>query len=926
MSAHKFTYISLFSCAGVGCFGFLQEGFDCIATVELLERRLNVQRYNNKCRYESGYICGDMTLQETHDRIAQEIELYRQKQGLKTVDVVVATPPCQGMSVANHKKGDELGRNSLVVESIKCILDIQPNFFVFENVPAFCKAICTDIDGVNRPIKDAIELNLGSDYHIVYQVLNFKDFGNASSRTRTLVIGVNRSIVNVSPYDILPTKQAEHSLRDVIGNLPSLKTMGSIDEHDFYHGFRNYAPHMLPWIENLKEGQSAFENTDPQRIPHTIKDGKVVFNKAKQGDKYRRQLWDKVAPCVHTRNDILASQNTVHPSDNRVFSIRELMLMMSIPYSFKWLPQSLEELNKLSFEQKTALLKKEELNIRQCIGEAVPTIIMRQIANNIKTSLMNSYVSDKDIKGLIASHNLTDSKQAQNFVRHVLDKQHLSPASKSFIEAPNHHESSLDVASNEIVDFGTSDLLPLELMMLGHEQQDLSVDAIAQAKPQAQQKVSGTFPLAALEDDNKNTANAFALPSWAEESNFNLLSRIMELANSERQKTAAFYTRQDICFEMIKALPDFAKEEHLRILEPSVGLGNFLPALIAKYGSHKLVEVDVVDIDGDSLELLQLLGPLLHIPNNFRINIINDDFLLHNFTQHYHLVIGNPPFKKLCGDVVLLDRYKSQSSNKQTNNICAFFLEKAMTLASVVALIVPKSIINAPEFNQTRHVIEQHSVSHIIDFGELAFKGVKIETIGLIIHSEETPSQTSVVSYITNSTTTKLQKYIMDHQFPYWLLYRDSKFDDVASSMKFAIFKAFRDRSITKAQTEPYGKYRVLKSRNIGNNTIIDVPNYDSYMDDISGLKVADFLNRTSCVLVPNLTYNPRACFLPQNAIADGSVAILELTSPVSINEDDLAFYATDTFKDFYKVARNLGTRSLNIDNNAVFFFGKRVR
>ena len=34
------TYISLFSCAGVGCFGFKKAGFECIATNELIERRI----------------------------------------------------------------------------------------------------------------------------------------------------------------------------------------------------------------------------------------------------------------------------------------------------------------------------------------------------------------------------------------------------------------------------------------------------------------------------------------------------------------------------------------------------------------------------------------------------------------------------------------------------------------------------------------------------------------------------------------------------------------------------------------------------------------------------------------------------------------------------------------------------------------------
>ena len=50
------TYISLFSCAGVGCFGLKKAGFECVATNELIERRLDVQKFNHKCKLESGYI------------------------------------------------------------------------------------------------------------------------------------------------------------------------------------------------------------------------------------------------------------------------------------------------------------------------------------------------------------------------------------------------------------------------------------------------------------------------------------------------------------------------------------------------------------------------------------------------------------------------------------------------------------------------------------------------------------------------------------------------------------------------------------------------------------------------------------------------------------------------------------------------------
>lgn len=54
--------------------------------------------------------------------------------------------------------------------------------------------------------------------------------------------------------------------------------------------------------------------------------------------------------------------------------------------------------------------------------------------------------------------------------------------------------------------------------------------------------------------------------------------------------------------------------------------------------------------------------------------------------------------------------------------------------------------------------------------------------------------------------------------------------------MEFNVFKAYRDRVITKAITKDNGKIRVLKSRNIGNNEIVNIPDYDCYIDSIEGL------------------------------------------------------------------------------------------
>ncbi len=822
------TYISLFSSAGVGCYGFKEEGFYCVATVELLEKRLKIQSYNNKCVYESGYICGDMTMQETKDKVFAELEKWEKTFYVADLDVLIATPPCQGMSIANHKKrNDEIVRNSLVVESIKMVHQIKPKFFVFENVRAFLTSACTDADGNNKSIKEAIDMNLGGMYNILYKVVNFKDYGNPSSRTRTLVIGVRKDIMDVIPNDLFPDKKSEITLRQAIGHLPPLKKMGEISENDIYHNFRKYNPEMEAWISEIKEGQSAFDNTDIQRIPHTIKNGVVVFNTQKNGDKYTRQYWDKTAPCIHTRNDIMASQNTVHPVDNRVFSIREIMLLMSVPHTFNWSAMPFEKLNALTPEEKATFLKKEEMNIRQTLGEAVPTVIFRQIAHKIRNVLCKPTLTKQEAKGLIERKELTINDNLLNFIRESLAYK------------------------------------------------------------------------------------------------FTELSKVAELANAQRENNAAYYTRQDTCFNIVSKLPEAKTYSTLNILEPSVGVGNFLPTLMQKYADVPTVNIDVLDIDANSIAVLQTLVGKINIPQNIHINYIVADSLLYDFNKRYDIVIGNPPYMKITKDKKLLSLYKMQAQNKDTNNIFAFFIEKMMSVGDIVSLIVPKSLVSAPEFNLTRTLMKEKRMTHIIDFGEKGFKGVKIETVNFILDTRKKPDKTIVESYITENVRCCSQAYITDDKFPYWLIYRDPCFDKVANEMNFNIFKAYRDRVITKAKTKASGRIRVLKSRNIGDNKIINIPDYDCYMDDLNGLDVAKYLNQT-CVLLPNLTYNPRACFMPNNCIADGSVAILTLIDPtITITEEDLAFYATNEFSEFYSIARNRGTRSLNIDNNSVFFFGK---
>ena len=818
------TYISLFSGAGVGCYGLAMAGFSCVATVENMPRRLEIQRINNKCPHATGYICGDMDMSVTQDKIVTEVKKWGlDKPG--AIDVVIATPPCQGMSVCNHKKNNEKRRNSLVVAALETIIKITPKIFIIENTSLFLKTLCVLRDGRELPIKDAIEEFLGNKYHIFSRKTNLKNYGCLSSRTRSLTIGTFKELW-FSPLSISPDWVPERTLREVIGDLPPLRNMGEISPNDVYHSFKPYAEHMRSWICELQEGQSAFEQKLPKKRPHRIVNGQRKENKNANGDKYRRQKWDAPPPCVHTRNDILSSQNTVHPSDDRVFSIREVMRMMSIPQEFKWHKIANKEISRWPESEKRKFLRTNEMNIRQCMGEAVPTGVIYQIATKAVVCFMDN---------IKMRHRKSRKSQA------------CSPKKST---------------CGKIVQLG---------------------DTITES----------------------------------------LLCE-MEMANEKRNEHAAYYTPPIPTFKVMKMLPDLRRRKSIRILEPSVGIGrlvHFLPQLVADYDQ---VTIDVMDIDSVALDISRSLFAKMILPPQVKINYLQGDFITYNFTNSYDLLISNPPFGKLDSDK--FRHYTHSIPDTGSRNIFSFFLAKALKLARHIVMISPKSVLNTPEFGKLRkEVNEKHTVRSICDFGETGFDGVRIETIAVAIetsHRQKPEDIVGVESLPLNLYAQKCAGKIFDNKLPYWVIYRDKEFDAVLKSMRLGVFSAFRDRQISKRYLCKTGKVRIIKSRNV-DSLSIQFTGQEVYIRNPEDFAVHRFINRSDVLLVPNLSYNPRACRLPKNCVPDGSVAILyPLNGLGRLSDEKVCFFASDEFRRFYRVARNYGTRSLNIDSNSVFFFG----
>lgn len=796
------TYISLFSSAGVGCYGFKEQNFECIATSELIESRINIQKYNNKCKYSSGYICGDITTNEIKDKIFKEIDKWKDKESLEDVDVVVATPPCQGMSTANYKKNNEQKRNSLVVEAIKIIKEINPKIFIFENVRAFVKTICTDIDGEDKQILDAILFNLEKIYNISYKIINFKDYGVPSSRPRTLVIGTRKNLLNMSPLNLFPFVEKEISLRKAIGDLKPLNDFGAYDSNDIYHSFRNYDFYMREWIHDLKEGETAFNNPEDKK-PYKIVDGKKMILKSEHlGNKFRRLVWDKPCACVATRNDQLASMDTIHPRDDRVLSIRELMRVMTIPESFKWSNQDVRQIRTKS--QKEYFYKKNELNIRRCIGEAVPTRIMEKIAKNINDMLdYNEFINS-----------------------------------------------------------------------------------------------SGK-----LENYDKN--------------NYYISSYIFEKNVSNNKESGSFYTPQSIIFDCLKKFQNLNLKK-IRVLEPSVGGGNFVLPLINAIDNIGKIELDLIDINPEAIKELKKKIKKYNIDSSkIKINYLVEDFIEHDMSKGYDIVVGNPPYFKLKSKE--LSKYKD-IIDITSGNIYGLFLEKIYPHSDNIIMVLPKNFLMSPELDKVRKKYEAYDIVSLIDYGVDGFKDVFIEIIS--IHFQKNykdkiyieNKRDNIVRYVK-------QKYIFHDKM--WLIYRNEFFDEYIKKFELDYFDFYRDRQITNKYLKNSGKYRVLRSKNIlDDGQIISIENYDRFIDDPTPFLFSKYLNMDA-IIFPNFTYNIRASKLPKNTLANGSIVIAYPKNGQDINQINTEVYSTKEFREYYSIVKNKSKFTINIDRNTIYYIGR---
>ena len=354
MMNKKLRGLSLFAGAGIGEAFIQNAGVDIVVANELVPCRAAL--------YESVYpecemICGDISDESIFNKIITACD--------SNIDFIIASPPCQGMSVAGkNRKQNEMQidkRNYLFKYVIKAIKALSPTYILVENVPMLLKFMC-EYKNEECSIEDIFKNEFSSEYNIEAKILDSSDYGVPQTRLRAII-----KMHSHNRKWNFPNKCTDKvTVKQAIGHLPSLEA----NEKSCikWHFARNHSTENIAWMRHTPTGKSAFSN-------------EVYFPKKLDGTRvkgyessYRRIRWDAPAPTITIRNDCIASQRNVHPghklkdgtfSDARVLTPLELMLLSSLPVEWG-IPEDTPE-----------------LLIRQCIGESIPPLMIEKIVKMI---------------------------------------------------------------------------------------------------------------------------------------------------------------------------------------------------------------------------------------------------------------------------------------------------------------------------------------------------------------------------------------------------------------------------------------------------------------------------------------------------------------------------------------------------------------
>jgi DNA (cytosine-5)-methyltransferase 1 len=341
--------LSLFAGGGIGETFLHDIGIKTVVANELLSERAKIHQFRFP---DTNMIAGD---------IKKKKEEIIQMSKDNDVKLLIATPPCQGMSQLGQRRYHEDERNYLIFDVLDIIDNVDFDYIFIENVPQFLN-MYYPFKGDVLKIEEILEKKYLDKYNIIAGVYNAADYGVPQRRKRTIIRMYKK---HLSWND--PAKVNHYiTLREAIGHLPSIESGESSGIK--YHDGPKCSPRHIEFLKHTPSGCSAHDNP-------------IHYPKKENGDRikgyhntYKRLDWDTICSTRTMNSHSVSGSNNCHPgkllpdgtySDARTLSLLELLIVSSLPEDIQFPDWVTEKM------------------IREIIGEGVPPLMSKAFLKEI---------------------------------------------------------------------------------------------------------------------------------------------------------------------------------------------------------------------------------------------------------------------------------------------------------------------------------------------------------------------------------------------------------------------------------------------------------------------------------------------------------------------------------------------------------------
>lgn len=410
----KLRFIDLFAGAGGLSEGFIRQGFEPIAHVEMKKEACDTLKTRTAYHYLKeqnkediyyNYLKGEISRNELWGEIPKHLiesvinkeiseetlpiifDKIDQELNDEKVDIIIGGPPCQAYSVAGRAR-DPKGmkddpRNYLYKYYVEFLKKYQPKMFVFENVPGILSA---NNGQFLEKIFEAVR-EIGYELKIPpKRFLNAKDFNVLQDRKRVIIIGWKKEFD--FKYPEFKEKEPQYKiLKDLFSDLNKMKNgEGSL-------GVTKYSGHTTNYLGASKIRNGLDFTTQHICRPNNQNDLEIYRIAVEEWNKGKRLNYGELPERLIKHSNTKSFSNRfqvvngdgishtvvahiamdghyyIHPDikQNRSISIREAARIQTFPDDY-------------FFEgSRTAAYKQ--------IGNAVPVLMGEGVAKKIKEML-----------------------------------------------------------------------------------------------------------------------------------------------------------------------------------------------------------------------------------------------------------------------------------------------------------------------------------------------------------------------------------------------------------------------------------------------------------------------------------------------------------------------------------------------------------